>query len=113
MAKTKSFDELVQQHVKRDAKFAQALLARGRSTRCCRATWRPEKTILRDYIKATVGFEKLGAATPDAAEEPDPHVRPARQSAGQESFQRDRLPAKARGRAASRRAASGVASSPD
>jgi hypothetical protein len=34
------------------------------------------KTILRDYIKSIVGFEKLGAAT-GVPQKPDPHVRPA------------------------------------
>ena len=62
MAKTKSFKNLVQQHVKRDAKFAQALLREGVDAMLS-GDIETGKTILRDYIKATVGFEKLGAAT--------------------------------------------------
>jgi DNA-binding phage protein len=62
MAKTKNFRELVQQHVKRDRKFAEALLREGVDA-LLSGDVDTGKTILRDYIKATVGFEKLGAAT--------------------------------------------------
>ena len=62
MARTKSFKELVQHHVKRDAKFAEALLREGVDAMLS-GDVETGKTILRDYIKATVGFEKLGAAT--------------------------------------------------
>jgi hypothetical protein len=53
---------LVQQHVERDAKFAEALLREGIDAMLS-GDLDTGKTILRDYIKATVGFEKLGAAT--------------------------------------------------
>ena len=62
MAKTGSFKELVQQHVKRDKKFAEALLREGVDAMLS-GDVDTGKTILRDYIKATVGFEKLGQAT--------------------------------------------------
>jgi len=62
MARTKSFTDLVQQHVRRDTKFAQALLREGVDAMLS-GDIETGKTILRDYIKATVGFEKLGAAT--------------------------------------------------
>ena len=62
MARTKSFADLVQQHVKRDAKFAKALLREGIDAMLS-GDLETGKTILRDYIKATIGFEKLGAAT--------------------------------------------------
>ena len=62
MAKTKSFKELVQDQVKTDKKFAEALLREGVDA-MLRGDVEAGKTILRDYIKATVGFEKLGAAT--------------------------------------------------
>jgi len=62
MAKTKSFRGLVQQHVKADAKFAEALLREGIDA-LLSGDVEGGKTILRDYIKATVGFEELGAAT--------------------------------------------------
>jgi len=62
MARTKSFKDLVQQNVKADRKFAEALLREGIDAMLGGAL-DTGKTILRDYIKATVGFEKLGAAT--------------------------------------------------
>lgn len=62
MAKTKSFKDLVQKHVKADKKFAEALLREGIDAMIS-GDVDTGKTILRDYIKATVGFEKLGAAT--------------------------------------------------
>jgi len=62
MARTKSFKKLVQRHVRSDAKFAEALLREGVDAMLA-GDVETGKTILRDYIKATVGFEKLGAAT--------------------------------------------------
>jgi DNA-binding phage protein len=62
VAKTKSFRELVQRHVKDDASFAVALLREGVDAMLS-GDVETGKTILRDYIKATIGFEKLGAAT--------------------------------------------------
>ena len=62
MARTKSFKELVQHQVKGDAKFAEALLREGVDAMLSGEV-ETGKTVLRDYIKATVGFEKLGAAT--------------------------------------------------
>jgi len=62
MARTKSFKTLVQGQVKADKKFAEALLREGVDAMLS-GDVDTGKTILRDYIKATVGFEKLGAAT--------------------------------------------------
>jgi hypothetical protein len=62
MAKAKHFKELVRSHVKADKKFAEALLREGIDAMLS-GDVETGKTILRDYIKATVGFEKLGAAT--------------------------------------------------
>ena len=62
MARTKSFKDLVQGHVKSDRKFAEALLREGVDAMLS-GDVDTGKTILRDYIKATVGFEKLGKAT--------------------------------------------------
>jgi DNA-binding phage protein len=61
-AKTGSFKELVQTRVKKDKKFAEALLREGIDAMLS-GDVETGKTILRDYIKATVGFEKLGEAT--------------------------------------------------
>lgn len=62
MAKTKSFRELVERNVKSDPKFAAALLREGIDAMLS-GDLDTGKTIVRDYIKATVGFEKLGEAT--------------------------------------------------
>ena len=62
MAKTGSFKELVQTRTKKDKKFAEALLREGIDAMLS-GDVETGKTILRDYIKATVGFEKLGEAT--------------------------------------------------
>ena len=62
MAKTGSFKDLVQARVKTDKKFAEALLREGVDATLS-GDVETGKTILRDYIKATVGFEKLGEAT--------------------------------------------------
>jgi DNA-binding phage protein len=62
MAKTKSFRDLVERQVKDDRKFAEALLREGIDAMLS-GDLDTAKTIMRDYIKATVGFEKLGEAT--------------------------------------------------
>ncbi|HLX14722.1 MAG TPA: transcriptional regulator [Bradyrhizobium sp.] len=62
MAKTKSFRDLVERHVKDDRKFGKALLREGIDAMLS-GDLDTGKTIMRDYIKATVGFEKLGQAT--------------------------------------------------
>jgi DNA-binding phage protein len=62
MALTKSFRDLVQGRVARDPDFAAALLREGIDI-LLTGDVDTGKAILRDYIKATVGFEKLGEAT--------------------------------------------------
>ena len=59
---TKNFKELVQKHVADDPAFAEALLRDAVGT-LLSGDVDTGKAILRDYIKATVGFEKLGQAT--------------------------------------------------
>jgi hypothetical protein len=61
MARTKNFEELVRGQAKADRKFAEALLREGIDAMLS-GDVETGKTILRDYIKATVGFEKLGVA---------------------------------------------------
>ena len=65
MAKTGSFKELVRPR-KNDKKLPKRFFGRHRcdAERGCRTG----KTILHDYIKATVGFEKL-RKRPDPAQE--------------------------------------------
>ncbi|WP_315727636.1 transcriptional regulator [Bradyrhizobium sp. SZCCHNS2015] len=60
--KTKRFHDLIHRQVKTDKKFAEALLREGIDAMLS-GNMETGKTILRDYIKATVGFEKLGEAT--------------------------------------------------
>lgn len=62
MALTRSFRELVQTRVAREPAFGEALLCEGIDTMLS-GDVDTGKAILRDYIKATVGFEKLGEAT--------------------------------------------------
>jgi DNA-binding phage protein len=62
MAVTKSFKELVQRRVAKDPEFATVLLREGIDTMLT-GDVDTGKAILRDYIKATVGFEKLSEAT--------------------------------------------------
>jgi hypothetical protein len=62
MALPKSFKELVQRRVTNDPYFATALLREGIDTMLT-GDVDTGKAILRDYIKATVGFEKLADAT--------------------------------------------------
>src|SRR5437899_571881 len=96
-AKAGSFKELVQTRVKNDKKFAEALLREGIDAMLS-GDVETGKTILRDYIKATIGFEKLGEAT---GTQPKSLIRMfgPRGNPGEEPLQRARLPAEA-GRAA-------------
>jgi hypothetical protein len=59
---TKSFKDLVQGRISKDPEFATALLREGIDTMLT-GDVDAGKAILRDYIKATVGFERLGEAT--------------------------------------------------
>ncbi len=61
MVLTRSFRDLVQKRVAADPAFGTALLREGIDTMLA-GDVDTGKTILRDYIKATVGFEKLGKA---------------------------------------------------
>ena len=62
MVLTRSFRDLVQRHVTDDPAYAEALLREGIDTMLA-GDVDTGKAILRDYIKATIGFEKLGEAT--------------------------------------------------
>ena len=57
-----SFKDLVHRQVAEDPAYAEALLREGIDTMLT-GDVDTGKTILRDYIKATIGFEKLGEAT--------------------------------------------------
>jgi len=62
LALTREFKELVQRRVALDPAFGGALL-RERIDTMLAGDIDTGKAILRDYVKATVGFEKLGEAT--------------------------------------------------
>src|SRR4051812_6570711 len=62
MPLTRSFKDLVQRHVTEDPAYGQALLREGIDTMLA-GDVDTGRAILRDYIKATIGFEKLGEAT--------------------------------------------------
>jgi hypothetical protein len=59
---TQSFNKLVRERGARDPAFGAALLQEGIDTMLT-GDVDTGKAILRGYIKATVGFEKLGAET--------------------------------------------------
>lgn len=61
MPLTRRFKEAVQERVRRDPAFREALLSEG--VQCLLAgDIDTGKVILRDYINATIGFESLGRA---------------------------------------------------
>ena len=62
MALTRDFKETVLARVQSDPKFRDALLKEGIETMLS-GDVDTGKAILRDYIKATVGFDQLGAET--------------------------------------------------
>ena len=62
MALTRDFKKLLQQRAAGDPAFGEALLREGIDT-LLTGDVDSGKAILRDYIKATIGFEKLGEAT--------------------------------------------------
>ena len=59
---TRDFKETIQARVERDPAFREALLKEGVE---CLLSGHVEtgKTVLRDYINATIGFEALGDLT--------------------------------------------------
>ena len=66
MALTRTFKETVQARVLADPAFREALLREGIEAMLA-GDVDSGKLILRDYIKATVGFEELGAETGTSA----------------------------------------------
>jgi DNA-binding phage protein len=62
MALTRDFKETILARVQADPKFRDALLKEGIETMLA-GDVDTGKSILRDYIKATVGFEQLGVET--------------------------------------------------
>jgi len=62
MPLTRDFKETIQARVKRDPKFRKELLREGIESMLA-GDFGTAKTILRDYINATIGFTELSEAT--------------------------------------------------
>ena len=62
MTLTRDFKETVQARVRRDPAFREALLKEGVDSLLA-GDLEVGKAVLRDYINATIGFEKLGQLT--------------------------------------------------
>jgi len=62
MPLTRDFKETIQQRARRDGRFREALLKEAVDA-LLSGDLDTGKIVLRDYINATVGFEKLGSAT--------------------------------------------------
>lgn len=62
MALTRDFKETIQARARRDAGFREALLKEA-IDRLLADDIETGKSVLRDYINATVGFEQLGQVT--------------------------------------------------
>lgn len=62
MVLTRNFRDLMQRRIAADPGFGEALLREGIDA-LLSGDVDTGKAVLRDYIKATVGFEKLGEAT--------------------------------------------------
>jgi DNA-binding phage protein len=62
MVLTREFKDLVKARVERDPKFRTALLEEAVETMLA-GDVATGKAVLRDYINATIGFERLGQAT--------------------------------------------------
>ena len=67
MVLTRSLNDLVQRRAGNDLAFAEALLSEGINALLAGEV-DVGTSLLRDYIAATVGFERLGEATGTAAE---------------------------------------------
>ena len=59
---TRDVNETVRRRIERDPGFREKLLEEG-VERLPAGEPDPGKTILRDYVKATIGFEQLGGLT--------------------------------------------------
>ena len=62
MPLTRDFKETIQKRARRDATFREALLKEAVDA-LLSGDVETGKTVLRDYINATIGFEELGAGT--------------------------------------------------
>lgn len=87
MALTRDFKELVQKQIAADLAYREVLLRESIDTMLA-GDVDTGKTILRDYHKGDYRLRAAGRRNRHAAEKSDPHVRPARQSAGPQPVRR-------------------------
>ena len=62
MALTQAFKKTVRARVQRDGRYREALLT-GAINACLAGDTKKGKAMLRDLVNATIGFERLAAAT--------------------------------------------------
>ena len=94
-ALTGSVSELIDDYIASDPAFREALIQEAIEAMLA-GDVETGKTIMRDYIKATDGFEKLGRALGTPAKSLIRMFGAARQPTGAQSVRRHRLSAKAR-----------------
>ena len=87
---TESLKELVQNQIARDSELGTALLCESIEAMLA-GDIETGKAILRNYIKATVGFKKLAESTDMPAKSLSRNVRSPRQSADSKPARCDRL----------------------
>ncbi len=84
MALTRDFKQTIQARARRDPAFRKELLREGVES-FITGDVETGKTVLRDYIHATVGFNELAGSTQSLIQEPDANAWPVRQSSGAQS----------------------------
>ena len=85
MALTRDFKETIQARVERDPKFRRELLREGIESMLT-GDIATAKTILRDYINATVGFVRTRGSDEHSVQELDAHARARGESTCGQSF---------------------------
>ena len=79
MPLTRDFRVTIQERLERDPGFREALLEEG--VQCLLAgEVDVGKSVLRDYVKATIGFRGTQRANREIAQKPYPHAQPEQQS---------------------------------
>ena len=98
MPLTRSFNDLIKSRVEADPVFRQALLQEAVQT-MLDGDVATARSVLRDFINATIGFERLAAATGTPAKSLSADVRSPGEPNGGKSPWRHRRAAKANRRA--------------
>ena len=98
MPLTRDFRVTLRERLDHDPGFREALLEEG--VQCLLAgEVDVGKSVLRDYVNATIGFRELGGLTAKSPKEPDTHARSEGQSAGAQSLRDHPMPPGTRGSA--------------